>query len=457
MKQPSSNSEGLLGSLFSSPAVDAELSDDALLRAMLDAEAALALASAEAGLVPTEAAGEIEQVCRRGDFELAQLGVQAEAAGNPAAPLSRAIVERVSAAAKPWVHHGATSQDILDTALMLLAQRAGRAIVVGAAATVASCAELAEQHRHTVMLARTLGQPAVVTTFGLKAAGWLVALDSAGARLALVLEQRIAVQLGGSAGTLGVFGAAGPEVLRRIAARLGLAEPAMPWHTDRQRVLDLAAALGALIAATGKVALDVELLAQAEVGEVSEGGAGHGTSSAMPHKRNPIDAALVRSASYRAPGLVATLYGASQHENERAAGAWHAEWQPLRELLSVAGGALSRTARMLENLDVHVERMFEDVDATRGLVMAEQLASRLAPLVGRVVALDTVARCCDNAVSSGRPLRDVALADDVVRTHLSAVEIADALDPEHALEAVPALIDRALASRKLLVTSAKFA
>jgi 3-carboxy-cis,cis-muconate cycloisomerase len=246
-------------------------------------------------------------------------------------------------------------------------------------------------------------------------------------------------------------------VLRRIAARLGLAEPANPWHTDRQRVLDLAAALGALIAATGKVALDVELLAQAEVGEVSEGGAGHGTSSAMPHKRNPIDAALVRSASYRAPGLVATLYGASQHENERAAGAWHAEWQPLRELLSVAGGALSRTARMLENLDVHVERMFEDVDATRGLVMAEQLASRLAPLVGRVVALDTVARCCDNAVSSGRPLRDVALADDVVRTHLSAVEIADALDPEHALEAVPALIDRALASRKLLVTSAKFA
>lgn len=457
MKQPSSSSEGLLGSLFSSRAVDAELSDDALLRAMLDAEAALALASAEANVVPAAAADEIEKACQHGDFEIAELGVQAESAGNPAAPLSRALVERVSAAAKPWVHHGATSQDILDTALMLLAQRAGREIVASAAAAAASCAELAERHRHTVMLARTLGQPAVVTTFGLKAAGWLVALDTAGARLDVVLAQRLAVQLGGAAGTLGVFGAAGPEVLRCFAARLGLAEPVLPWHTDRQRVLDLAAALGALVAAAGKLALDVELLAQAEVGEVSEGGAAHGTSSAMPHKRNPIDAALVRSASYRAPGLVATLYGASQHEHERAAGAWHAEWQPLRELLSIAGGALSRTAQLLCNLDVHVERMFEDVDVTRGLVMAEQLAARLAPLVGRSAALDTVARCCDIAVSSGRALRDVALADDVVRTHLSAVEIDDALDPQRALQAVPALIDRALASRKLPAASAKSA
>jgi 3-carboxy-cis,cis-muconate cycloisomerase len=327
--------------------------------------------------------------------------------------------------------------------------------VIATTAAAATCAELAERHRDTVMLARTLGQPAVVTTFGLKTAGWLVAVDSAGARLSAVLEQRLAVQLGGAAGTLGVLGAAGPDVVRNFAARLGLAEPTLPWHTDRQRVLDLGAALGSVVAAAGKVALDVELLAQAEVGEVSEGGDAHGTSSAMPHKRNPIDAALVRSASYRAPGLVATLYAASQHEHERAAGAWHAEWQPLRELLSITGGALSRVAQMLSKLEVHVERMWEDLDATRGLVMAEQLASRLAPLLGRSIALDAVARCCDIAASSGRTLRDAALADDVVRSHLSAVEIDDAFDPAHALQAVPALIDRALAARKLQAPSAR--
>jgi len=258
MRQPSSSSEGLLGSLFSSPTVEAALSDDALLRAMLEAEAALASVSADVGLVPSAAAEEIEKACQHGDFDLVHLGVQAESAGNPAAPLSRALVQSVSEVARPWVHHGATSQDILDTALMLLARRAGREILVAATAAADRCAELAEQHRHTVMLARTLGQPAVVTTFGLKAARWLVALDGAGARLAAVLDQGLAVQLGGAAGTLGVFGTTGPEVLRRFATRLGLAEPALPWHTDRQRVLDLAAALGALVAATGKVALDVE-------------------------------------------------------------------------------------------------------------------------------------------------------------------------------------------------------
>jgi 3-carboxy-cis,cis-muconate cycloisomerase len=455
MKQPSSSSEGLLGSLFSSADVDIQLSDDALLRAMLDVEAALALAQADVGLVPRAAAEEIEKACQQGVFDPARIGLQAESAGNPAAPLSRALVQNVSETAKPWVHHGATSQDILDSALMLLSQRAGRQIVVATSAAAATCAELVERHRDTVMLARTLGQPAVVTTFGLKTAGWLVAVDSAGARLSAVLEQRLAVQLGGAAGTLGVLGAAGPDVVRNFAARLGLAEPTLPWHTDRQRVLDLGAALGSVVAAAGKVALDVELLAQAEVGEVSEGGDAHGTSSAMPHKRNPIDAALVRSASYRAPGLVATLYAASQHEHERAAGAWHAEWQPLRELLSITGGALSRVAQMLSKLEVHVERMWEDLDATRGLVMAEQLASRLAPLLGRSIALDAVARCCDIAASSGRTLRDAALADDVVRSHLSAVEIDDALDPAHALQAVPALIDRALAARKLQAPSAR--
>ncbi len=393
MKQPSWRSEGLLGPLFSSPAVELEMSDESLLRALLQTEAALAIAAAKCEVVPADAAQAIESACEPGNFDVDELGVAGEAAGNPVVPLVRAIVARVPDVAKPWVHHGATSQDILDTALMLVAQRAGRIMSDDVSSAIAGVASLTSAHRGTVMLGRTLGQQAVVTTFGMKSAGWLIALDTARARLGAALATDLAVQLGGAAGTLGVFGAAGVDVLREFAAQLGLAEPVAPWHTDRQRILTFAAALGGLVAAAGKIALDIELLAQTEIGEVFEGGgASHGTSSAMPHKRNPVDAVLVRSAAYRAPGLVATLFTASQHEQERAAGAWHAEWAPLRELMSVTGGALARTSRMIAALGVDADRMRENLDRTRGLVMAEQLTARLAPLLGRSAAADVVAR-----------------------------------------------------------------
>jgi 3-carboxy-cis,cis-muconate cycloisomerase len=451
MRQPSSSSEGLLGPLFSSPDVEQELSDTALLHALLRAESALAAAAAQCGIVPSDAAEAIENACRDGIFDLAALGAQGESAGNPVVPLVRALVAQVPESAKPWVHYGATSQDILDTALMLLARNAGRLVVAEAASAVGAAAALADAHRGAVMLGRTLGQQAVVTTFGLKAASWLTALDAGGSRLASALENEVAVQLGGAAGTLGVLGSGGPDVARAFAAALGLVAPPLPWHTDRQRILALAAALGGVVAAAGKVALDVELLAQTEIGEVAEGGdAAHGGSSAMPHKRNPIDSVLVRAAAYRAPGLVVTLFSASQHELERAAGAWHAEWAPLRGLLSLAGGALTRVARLIPNLVVDTDRMREDVENTRGLVMAEQLTARLAPMLGRTAASDVIARCCEHARRSGRHLRDVALADDTVRSHLSAAQIDATLDPRAALGAVDRLIDNAVAQSALL-------
>jgi 3-carboxy-cis,cis-muconate cycloisomerase len=460
MRHPSSISEGLIDSsisgglvdrLFGSADVDREVSDAAFLRAMLDVEAALARTEADVGIVPPAAARAIANACGSASFDITQLGADAEASGNPVVPLVRALGAAVPEFARPWVHHGATSQDVVDTALMLMARRAGSVLLEHGAAAAAGCARLADLHRDTAMAARTLGQQATLTTFGLKAAGWLTALDFSVARLRQVLNTTIAVQFGGAAGTLGALGPHGPAVLSGLAERLELAEPDVPWHTDRQRVLELAAALGSVVAAVGKLALDVVLMAQTEVGEVSEGNAAdgeypHGGSSAMPHKQNPVHAVLIRSAAFRAPGLVSTMFSAAQQEGERAAGGWHAEWQSLRELLSLTGGALSRTGALVAGLDVRVERMRANVDSTGGQLMAESIANRLAINLGRGRAQALVAACCARAVDESRPLRDLLAADSDVSKLLSPADLDAALAPAAALGSVNLLIDRALAA-----------
>jgi 3-carboxy-cis,cis-muconate cycloisomerase len=444
MKPSSSPSDGLLAGLFGDATVTPELADRALLQAMLDVEGALAEAAADSGVVPRPAAEAIVARCQADLFDLAALGRAADSAGNPVVPLVRELTAGVAAHAKPWVHLGATSQDVLDSALMLVAVRATAPMLRGLDAAVDACARLAEQHRDTVMAARTLGQQAAPTTFGLKAANWLAALLDAGARLAAA-RTALPVQLGGAAGTLAGLGPAGPAVADRLAERLGLAASALPWHTRRQPLLDLTAGLGALLAATGKVALDIGLLAQTEVGEVAEGGAGRGGSSAMPHKRNPVDAVLVTAAARRAPGLIATLFAAAAQEHERAAGAWHAEWEPLLELLRLAGSAAGRTHRLLAGLDVRPARMRANLDASGGLVMAEAVAARLAPALGRSAAHDTVAR------AATRPaFRDALLADPAVRARLTERDIDDALDPHHRLGSAGLFVDRALASHRAL-------
>src|SRR5439155_20513674 len=220
----------------------------------------------------------------------------------------------------------------------------------------AACARLAGEHRATLMAGRTLLQQALPTTFGVKAAGWLVALVEARERLAGV-RSRLAVQLGGAAGTLAAFGDDGLGVLRRFAAELELAEPALPWHTDRVRTAELGAALARAAGAVEKVALDVVLLAQTEVGEVAEpAGEGRGGSSSMPHKRNPIGAVRARAAARRARGAAGVLLAAMAGEHERAAGAWHAEWQPLSDALALTGGAAASLREGLDGLEVHPDR-----------------------------------------------------------------------------------------------------
>ncbi|HYY77704.1 MAG TPA: 3-carboxy-cis,cis-muconate cycloisomerase [Actinomycetes bacterium] len=449
---PSAAAGGLFGGVFARGPVAARVGDQALLQALLDAEAALARASAAAGVVPTEAAEAIAGACDAGGFDAAALGRQAAAAGNPVVPLVRALAERLPDGAARHVHQGATSQDVLDTALMLVAGRALGPLLEDLAAAADACARLAAAHRGTVLAGRTLLQQAVPVTFGLKAAGWLAGLDDARRELAALRRHGLAVQLGGAAGTLAALGGDGLAVLGGFARELGLAEPALPWHTDRTRPARLAAELGVAAGVLGKLARDVTLLAQTEVAEVAEGGEGRGGSSAMPHKRNPVAAVAVVACAARVPGLVATVLAAMVQEHERAAGAWHAEWEPLTGLLRLVGSAASWARELLDGLQVDAGRMRANLDAAGGLLMAESVTAALAEVVGRPRARELVERASRRAAAEGRPLRAVVLEAPEVAGRLGEAGVDAALDPAAYLGAAGELVDRALAAHDRLRT-----
>jgi 3-carboxy-cis,cis-muconate cycloisomerase len=420
------------------PRVDRELDASAWLAAMLDVERGLARAEARAGLVPPDAAEAIAAACRVELFDVAAIGIRARDAANPVVPLVKDLTGRVPPAAGRYVHFGATSQDVLDTAAMLVARRALGPVGEELAAAADTCAALAEAHRDTVLAGRTLLQHALPTTFGLKSAGWLVALDEARAGLA---GAPFAVQFGGAAGTLAALGSAGLSVVRLLAEELDLPEPTVPWHTNRVRIGQLAGALGVVSGVLAKVALDVVLLAQTEVAEVAEpSGAGRGGSSAMPHKRNPVGAIRVIAGIRRVPGLVATLIGAMAQEHERAAGAWQSEWEPLTELLRLVGGAAAGIRELLSGLRVDAARMRENLAASGDRMMSESVAARLAPDLGRDRAQELVR----DAAAAGQSLRSLLAAN----TKLRAEEISEALDPASYLGSAGALVDRALAAHR---------
>jgi 3-carboxy-cis,cis-muconate cycloisomerase len=337
--------------LFVPEALRDAVSDASWLDAMLDAERALANASCLAGALSAEAAAAVAEQCDASLYDVDALSAEGRAAGNPVEPLVRALRARVGGKHAASVHRGATSQDVLDTAAMLVARNALAAIREELDGLADECAGLATTYRTTPMAARTLLQQAVPTTFGYKAAGWLAGLLDARDRLdGLALP----AQLGGAAGTLAAFGERGPEVLRLFAAELGLDEPLVPWHTRRTPVAELGAALALTAAAAAKIGLDVVLLAQTEVAEVRE--AAGGVSSTMPHKRNPVRATLARACARGALASAAALTG-GELEHERAAGAWHAEWGALSDALALTGGALAAARECLAGLDVDVERM----------------------------------------------------------------------------------------------------
>ena len=418
--------------IFVPDAVSEAVSGRAWVRAMLDVEAALASAQARAGVLPAEAAEAIVAACDGDDFDVEALAREGRASGNPVVPLVRALTERLASEASGYVHWGATSQDVLDTAAMLVARRARELILADLDAVAAACASLADTHRSTLMPGRTLMQHALPTSFGLKAAGWLVAVVEARGRLAAL---ELFVELGGAAGTLASLGDRGLAVLRALAQELGLAEPPLPWHTNRIGVAHLGATLALAAGALEKVALDVVLMTQAEVGELAEpAGDGRGGSSTMPQKRNPVGSIRARACARRVRAATGVLLEAMAAEHERAAGAWQAEWGALGEALAFTGGAAAAVRETLEGLEVHPDRMRVNLERGGDSLLAESAAMTLAERLGRVEAK----RVVEEAVRRGGSLRDG------LSGQLTDEELDRALDPERYLGSAEAFIDRAL-------------
>jgi 3-carboxy-cis,cis-muconate cycloisomerase len=424
-------SSNLFTPIFVPDAVQEAVSGDAWLRAMLDVEAALARAEAAEGVIPDGAAAAIAAATPNLDG----LGVAARAAGNPVVPLVEALRAAVDDDAARWVHFGATSQDVLDSAAMLVARRALGPVLDQVDAVVDDCARLAREHRGTLMAGRTLLQQALPVTFGLKAAGWLAGVAGARARLR-TLRAELPAQLGGASGTLASLGERGAAVLDRFSARLELETPALPWHGDRRPVAELGAALAVTAGSIEKVALDIVLLAQTEVGEVAEAfGDGRGGSSAMPHKHNPVGAIRSRAAARSVRAAAGVLFEAMAGEHERSAGAWHSEWTALSHALGGTGGAAWALHEGLAGLTVDRERMRVNLGLTGGALLAEHVAL----LAGNK---DAVRAAVERAAEDGRPLAEVLRADPAIS--LTEDEIARALDPAHYLGAADAFIDRAL-------------
>jgi 3-carboxy-cis,cis-muconate cycloisomerase len=440
---------GLFDGVLARGPVREAVDDRAWLQAMLDVEAGLARAQARVGLMSTVDAELIAACCQADRFDVAALGRDAADTGSPVAPLVRALAAAVGEPAGRHVHQGATSQDVLDTAAMLIAFRALGPLLTDLVGAADEAARLADAHRRTLLPGRTLLQQALPVPFGLKAAGWLVGLDEVAAHLNEVRRMRLAVQLGGAAGTLASLGDHGLYVLRQLAAELGLAVPVLPWHTIRTRPAELAGALGAAAGVAGKVARDVVLLAQTEVGEVREGGGtDRGGSSTLPHKRNPVAAISALAAAEQAPGLVATLLAAMAQEHERAAGAWHAEWHPLTDLLRTVGSAAAWLHDCLAHLEVDADRMRANLDRAGGLLLAERVSTELAPALGRLAAHELVERASRAAVAENRSLADVLDGIPEVRAHVDGSAVRELLDPAGYLGSADRFVDRALAAHR---------
>jgi 3-carboxy-cis,cis-muconate cycloisomerase len=392
----------IFSGLYGRGPVQHELTDTAFVQAMLDAEVALAHALVDTGLAGDGAAAEIARACAAADaFDIAAIGATTADYGAPVPGLLAAIRERLSDAAATTLHRGATSQDIVDSAMMLVVRRSMPVLLDELAGAQELCAQLAEAHRETVMAGRTLLQQAQPITFGLKSAVWLNGLTEARRVLLTASEQAAVVQLGGAAGTLAAYGDRGSDVLEAFAARLGLGNPGVPWHTVRVRPAAVAAALGIAAGTMAKVARDLVLLAQTEVGEAAERPEdGRGGSSAMAHKHNPVGAIAVLACAGRAPGLVATILSAMVQEHERAAGAWQGEWEALIELLGLTGSAATSLREALAMLEIDADRMTANLAPLRNAAPdapVDQLGATDA-LISR--ALSLYRSSCEEAPSN---------------------------------------------------------
>lgn len=442
----------LLDPLFGSAAMNEVFSDAARLQHMLDFEAALARAEAGCGVIPAPAAAAISSKCKAKLIDTDALAAATAAALNPAIPLVKqltALVAKDDPEAAQFVHWGATSQDANDTGLVLQIREALDILDADLANLCAGLAKLAQQHRSTVIAGRTLMQHALPTTFGVKVAGWLDSMNRHRERFTQTRTRVLVLQFGGAVGTLAALGEKGLQVAEALAEELQLRLPAMPWHTQRDRVAEVATTLGLCIGSLGKMSRDISLHMQTEIAEVLEpAGEGRGGSSTMPHKRNPVSAAVVLSAATRVPGLVSAMLSAMVQEDERGLGNWQAEWETLPEIFRLTAGALHQMATIVPHLEVNVARMKRNLEATRGLIFSEGVLIALASHIGKSAARELVETACHEAHKSGKHLRDVLAENRTVSKHLTTTELDRLFAPENYLGVAEQLVDRVINATK---------
>jgi 3-carboxy-cis,cis-muconate cycloisomerase len=449
---------GLLSLVWPGTGMDTLLADEEWVAAMLSVEVALARTQARLGVIPSSAVGPITSAAEAVRVDVADLAVRARGSANPVVELVRELTAAVDGDAAEYVHRGGTSQDVLDSAAMVLAARALRRIDTDLTRVAAALARLADEHRRTPMAARTLTQHAVPTTFGLKAAGWLTGVLDALERLRRV---SLPVQVGGAAGTLAAYleyaRAAGVPVdghaaalTEGVAAELGLPVPAMPWHTQRTPLADLGWLCVVITGAVGKIAVDVLGASRTEVGEVAEpAGEKSGLSSAMPQKRNPVLATLLVSAARQAPAYAAMLGQSMLAEDERSPGGWQSEWQPLRESLRLAGGAAHTAVELVEGLRVFPARLAANLAMGGGTIVTERLNVALAPVLGKAAAKSLLGRIAAKAAAGEGKFTDLLRAEPELKDHFGD-QLDDLLDPAGYLGAAGELVDRVLARHATL-------
>ncbi|MQU62112.1 3-carboxy-cis,cis-muconate cycloisomerase [Pseudomonas sp. FSL R10-1350] len=442
-------SNQLFDAYFTGKAMGAVFCDHGRVQAMLDFEAALARAQASTGLIPSSAVAPIEAACRAELYDFEALGLAIASAGNSAIPLVKALgkqIASVSPEAERYVHLGATSQDVMDSGLVLQLRAALELIEQDLQQLGEVLAQQAQRYATTPLAGRTWLQQATPVTLGMKIAGWLGAVTRSRQRLQALKPRLLSLQFGGASGTLAALGDQALPVAHALAAELKLALPDQPWHTQRDRLVEFGAVLGLVAGSLGKMGRDISLLMQTEAAEVFEPSApGKGGSSTMPHKRNPVGSAVLISAATRVPGLLSTLFSAMPQEHERSLGLWHAEWETLPEICCLVAGALAQALNIAQGLEVDAERMAQNLDLTHGLVLAEAVSIELAQRVGRETAHHLLEQCCKRAVAEHRHLRAVLGDEPEISAQLSAAELDRLLDPAHYLGQATTWVERARA------------
>lgn len=421
--------EGLFDPILVSDEIAQITSSSNWVQKMVDVEVALAKVQAEVGLIPKKAAEEISVLSSTHSLDPSELGRLARTSGTPVVPLVRLLGERLPESSRPWIHFGSTSQDILDTGTMLVAKEALNLILSDAVELCSKLSELADQHRDTLMVSRTLMQHALPYSFGLKCAVWLSGVIDAVDNLFYIYKNRISVQIGGAGGTLAAFDELGIDIASRLGAELSLNVPDIPWHSLRGRVVELGGALTLLTGALAKIATDVLLASQAEIAELSEALDGGGGSSAMPQKVNPVGSIVVNACFRRCQGLNQTLFGSLIAENERGASGWQAEWQTLRELLQLSASALNRSVVLISNLRVDGPKMLDNLYLSRGNVMSERLLLELSKTLGRTSAHELIRRVSMLSAENGTALSEELANNELFSKTFTSDEISDLLDP----------------------------